>query len=657
MTNNNQERRSSRRSKQQQASNAPDEDDPAFGNGEPKAPGTPTKSTSSKSPPLSPLPSGDDADPFIYEASDSDFNDWIRPLSEDDLSEVDFHQITEDVQAMLDACHSLVKSKDKIPPKELKKHKKTIEARLIRTGCAIGHLDAHHIHLLYERLFDGINHTDSTPQMLYKNRCFTVLTKMIIFTGTKTKHSDTEQKKADRILKNKKPFYPERLTTASDLFLFLQTLELECKRIPHWDEVVTFKDPAGITHKLYDFFTYINDPTIVDSMNKSKWTFSKSLQEGCLTLYMSTWSSLSKSLQSEMSVFKDDINFNGCKLLVKIIHALRPEIAVLRTQAMDYITALNETLLKEKWDLLTIIPELTYHVQTLINVGDTLDLVYTMIYGALSKCKNTHVNHDIIHWESTNKNVDPKCGKKTISFLKECLSFVHDAIRKKTWEFATPDTYSKSKKKRKADDSDLALSSFQADKRSKADGDKAKEKELKALKSELKQTQNTLNQVKANYAKQANQHNNNGGTKPQPTITTKTRGNYDAFDEVQYGTNAFFKTLDDWTNFIRGNNIDRAEAAKGYSVTNNEGKSQIWFWCKYCSRCGNHPDSKCKRVNNAKKIKGKGGSKKQAYQAPVLIASPAILGHQDSADNDDDDTQLKSTLGGSYSDTDGEVSD
>lgn len=646
---------SRRSSRQNKTSDAQAEDDPALGNGKVNAPTTPPKSTSSKSPPLSPLPSGDDVDPFIYEASDDDFNDWIRPLSEDNLSEVDFHQIIDDVQAMLDATHSLIKNKDKFHQKELKRHKKTIEVRLIRTGCAIGHLDSHHIHLLYERLFDGINFTDSTPQMLYKNRCLTVLTKMIIFTGTKTKHSDTEQKKADRILKNKKAFYPERLASATDLFLFLQTLELECKRIPHWDEVITFKDPAGISHKLYDFFSFINDPTIVASMNKCKWSFSKSLQEGCLTLYMSTWSSLSKSLQSEMSVFKDDIDFNGCKLLVKIINALRPEIAVLRTQAMNYITALNETLVKEKWDLLSIIPDLTYHVQTLINVGDSLDLVYTTIYGALSKCKNTHVNHDIIHWESTNKQVDSKCGKKTISFLKECLSFVHDAIRKNTWEFATPATYSKSKKKRKADDSDLALSSFQADKKTKTEDGKAKDKELKALRSELKQTKNTLSQVKANYANQSSQNTNRGG-KPQPTLTTKSYGNYNAFDEVQYGENAFFKTPEDWMNFIRGTNIDRAQASKGFSVTNNQGQSQIWYWCKHCSRCGNHQDSKCKRANNPKKIHKKGGTKK-AYPAPALIASPAIIGHQASADDDENDEQMKSTLGRSYSDSDGEVSD
>lgn len=107
-------------------------------------------------------------------------------------------------------------------------------------------------------------------------------------------------------------------------------------------------------------------------------------------------------------------------------------------------------------------------------------------------------------------------------------------------------------------------------------------------------------------------------------------------------------------NFVCSNNIDCAQAEKGFSVINNLGQSLIWFWCKHCSRCGDHQDTKCKRANNPKKITKKGGTKK-AYLAPALIASHAFIGHPASADNKDDDEQMKSTLNGSYSDTEGKI--
>lgn len=319
------------------------EDDPAIGNGGQNIPSTPTKSNSSKGPPQSPAPSGDTANPFIYDASDKDFNTWIRPLCEDVLSEVEFHQLVNEVLGMLEACHFLIKNKNTFNKKELAKHKKTIEHRLIRIGCAIGHLDHQEVQLIYERLHDSINHNDATAPMLFKSRCLTILTKMILFTGLKSTHTDTEQKKADCMAKNRKAFFPEKRAKASDLILFLQALQLECKRVPHWEDCVTFKASFHKKYKLYDFFTFINDSLTVGNMEKYKWATSKTCkEEGYLTLYMSTWSSLSPSLQHEMSTFKEDINFNGCKLLVHVISALRPEISALQQRWMNGIAVALE---------------------------------------------------------------------------------------------------------------------------------------------------------------------------------------------------------------------------------------------------------------------------------------------------------------------------
>ena len=635
-------------SKAMQASDG--EDDTGFGNGGDTVPSTPTKSNSSHNPPHSLAPSGDTANPFIFEATDADFNTWIRPLSEDDLSEVEFHQIVDEVLAMLDASHFLVKSKDSYSKKELAKHKKTVEHRLICIGCAIGHLDSQEVQLVYERLHESVNHSDPSPPMLFKNKCLTTITKMILFTGMKSKVTDSEQKRADRMSKNKKSFYPEKLAKASDLLLFLQALELECKRVPHWEECITFKAPSHKKSKLYNFFRFINDSLTITAMEKCTWATSKSCKdEGYLTLYMATWSSLSTSLQHEMSTFKEEINFNGSKLLVKIISALRPEISVLRNQAMDYIGALDETCKSANWDLLTIIPTLIQHVRTLINVNDSLDLVWTKVFGAMSACTNTHFQHHIMQWNTNHQHEDPKSGKKILKFLKKCLSYVHDSIRKTSWTFATPSTYTKKKGgKRKVDESDLALSSFNAEssKKAKSEDKSSQSKEYKALQAKFKQTENTLSQVQANYAKQKTAKT--GGGKQQERShqpgPPKHKGNFNPFDENQFGGKATFKDESSWMNFIRGTTLDKAHAKNGVSVYNADGKRQIWFWCSHCNKCGNHKEEYCKRKNNPKKVKQR--SYDQAYPAPIT-ASIAAVGE---TETDKDDIINTSDLG-SYSES------
>ena len=615
-------------------------DDPAQGDA---SYSTPPRSNSSGTQSASPFNNQKGIDTSIFDASDEDFNSWIKPVCEEDLSEEQFHQVAVDVEAMLDACHLFMKCKSNMKPETWKKLRRTIEQRLVRVGCAIGHLDAPYIRVLFTKLHEAIDFNDASPAMLFKNKCFNIITKMLLFTNTKSADTNSAQKRADRIAKNKKAFYPEKLGKAADLFLFLQTLELECKRVPHWETVVTFQNSNTGSCKLYDFFTFMNDQSIMKSMNSNKWQFDKEIKEGSLTLYMSTWSSLSKPLQKEMSVFKDDIDFNGSKLLVYIINALRPEITVLRSEAMDYIGKLQTTIEDQKWDLLSIIPDLNIHVQTLINVGDSLDLVHTNIVGALGKCTNTNFSHDVLHWTSNNKNHDSKSGKKTIKFLKACITYVHAAIRKNSWEFAIPATYDKTTKKRKADDDDLALSSFQAEKKTKSNDTKDQGKELKALRSELKQTQNSLKQVRANYAKGGGKQNPQR-EKQRPAPKLRNFGNFDITDPIQYGENAFFKNITEWMKFVRGESIVKEQAVHGFNVNNNKGDIQTWFWCKHCNKCGNHREEVCKRKN---KDKNKHRIQNKSYPAPVM-AQAAILNQ--TIDDDKSDNSINNI--GSYSEDD-----
>ena len=104
-------------------------------------------------------------------------------------------------------------------------------------------------------------------------------------------------------------------------------------------------------------FTILN-PIVGQTSNK--------LDEGYLTLYMSVWSYLSKSLQHEISSFKKDIDFNGSRLITRLIKALHLEISVMSTWSMSYITNFEKTIVQEKWDLLKLLPDLAVHVRILI---------------------------------------------------------------------------------------------------------------------------------------------------------------------------------------------------------------------------------------------------------------------------------------------------
>ncbi|GFH58525.1 hypothetical protein CTEN210_15001 [Chaetoceros tenuissimus] len=214
---------------------------------------TPPRPTSTGSQ-LSPLPNGKQVDPFIFDASDATFNSWIKPVCDQELSEEQFHDITADVETMLDTCFHLMKSKSSMTKEDWQKKAKIIEHRLIRIGCAIGYYDAHSVRLFFTRIHEAVDYHDASHAMLYKTKCVHTLAQMILHSHTKSSDTDSTQKKADRISKNKKAFYPDKLSNAADLFLFLQTLELECKRVPHWEAVVTFHDPNKSTVKCTQSF-------------------------------------------------------------------------------------------------------------------------------------------------------------------------------------------------------------------------------------------------------------------------------------------------------------------------------------------------------------------------------------------------------------------
>ena len=572
-------------------------DDPGSSSGD-QTPTTPPRSNSSGSKVKSPKKGGDPINPFIYNASDGEFDAWFNGSFDIILTEDQTIELADDIGSMLDAAYEVVKTNTNTANQD----KKTIEHRFVRIGVAIGNLDGFQVHLIYNRLAASINWTAMTAPMWYKVRCLGILTQMMLFTSVKSKESDSAQKRADRISKNRKPFYPEKLEKAQDLFLFLSALEIECKRVPHWDTVVTFTDPQKQERKLYNYREWMNHETTIHTLPTYNWPSSKKLDEGYLTLYMSVWASLSKSLQHEMSTFKKDMNFNGSKLIARIIEALRPEISVLRTRSMDYVTSFEKTVVKEEWDLLKVLPDLADHVRVLITVGDTLDLVYTNVYGTLCKCTDAQFNHDVMHWNTKHQGVSSKSGDKILNFLKACVGFVHDSIRKGSWTLATPSTYKKTAptKKRKSDDADLALSSFPADKKSKSTDDA---KELKALRVELKQQLNQNKQLKANLAKsKGTQRYGKDGKLLRPRDRDRTNkhkkgsgNNFDPFGDDQYGPHATCKTLDDWNGFIKGTNHNTETAKTGVNVTNNKGHIQKWFWCSNCNKMGSHDDAHCKR--------------------------------------------------------------
>ena len=60
---------------------------------------------------------------------------------------------------------------------------------------------------------------------------------------------EKEQKKADRIKKNKTAFYPGKLSHASELRPFLRSLMLECARIPMWERCVKFEHKITSSYK------------------------------------------------------------------------------------------------------------------------------------------------------------------------------------------------------------------------------------------------------------------------------------------------------------------------------------------------------------------------------------------------------------------------
>lgn len=420
---------------------------------------------------------------------------------------------------------------------------------------------------------------------------------------------EKEQKKSDRIKKNKTAFYPQKLSHASELRPFLEALLLECERIPMWKRCVSFDHYITPTYKtkerLYDFLKFHNDSSCIASMNA--YNFHHEREEACYSLYLSIMASLSDEIIEEISLFQDEYKLNGPTLLLKLIDMLSPALAEIRLDTEKYFDNLLPDLTESDWNMLAKCPEIRKKVHERRNAGGSTEDLFSKVTNAMSHCEDSAFKSHHSHFMQNNPN--PKAnGDTVLKYLFHAAKVTKKLVQEGTWKCAVPKHHDKSSapksKKRKGDDDIAAFA--------------ASTKKLKQdYEAKLKSRDNTINQLKAKQAHVSEKKHDkkpsgppksnkaSKTSKPAPTTTTDSnsdarppRGMYsNVLTSDYYGKNCTYKTKPAWMEFVSGTNFtdnDKKTGTKhGFTVTTRHGEF-TWFWCKHCDCMGGHRAIKCR---------------------------------------------------------------
>lgn len=386
---------------------------------------------------------------------------------------------------------------------ELDKWIATAKSRRNKLAMAISSQPLNTVRAFKESLNNKIDWDNiGTPNALeYAKLCVVFVGSLVdngdSFNSAKSEESiEKEQKKADRIKKNKTAFYPKKLSHASEIGPFLEALKLECMRIPMWKRCVSFAHyiPHKTKEHLYDYLTFHSDASCVKSMLKHDFhNHKESEEEGYFSLYLSTIASLSDEIVEEISVFKDEYKFNGAALLVRLIEMLGPELQEIRLETNTFFDNLLTKLQKSKWDILSQTPLIRDKLTERKNAGGSTEDLWSKVTNAFSHCDDAafKTHHSQFLQNNPSPNAD---GSTVLKYLINAQKVTKRLIREGTWKCAVPVHHDKTKatsKKRKSDDSDIAA--FAAS--------------TKKLKAELKAKENTIKQLKGTTAVPAEKNN------------------------------------------------------------------------------------------------------------------------------------------------------
>ncbi|GFH50249.1 predicted protein [Chaetoceros tenuissimus] len=424
---------------------------------------------------------------------------------------------------------------------------------------------------------------------------------------------EKEQKKSDRIKKNRTAFYPLKLSHACKLGPFLIALKLECNRIPMWDRCLEFSHQTSKTsktkEKLYTYLKFHNDTSCVTSMES--FDFHTANEEASYSLYLSIMASLSDDIIEELELHKDKYKLNGPTLLLKLIQMLSPALQEIRLETSRYFDNILDTMVESKWNILVKAPEIRRKFHERRNAGGSTEDIYGKVTDAFAHCDDdAYKSH---HSNFLQNHPNPKAnGDTVLEYLFHASKVTKKLINHGTWNCAIPkhhDKSSASKSKKRKGDEDIAAFAASA------------KKIKQEYEAKIKSRDNTINQLKkqANVSERRSDKKTSGPSKPgkppkiskqAPTKKQETssdgrppKGLYsNVFTSDYYGPKCYCENKQDWMNFITGTSLsdsDKRTATKhGFNIVTKHGEF-IWYWCKYCDRMGGHRAFKCKNKDES----------------------------------------------------------
>ena len=426
---------------------------------------------------------------------------------------------------------------------------------------------------------------------------------------------EKEQKKSDRIKKNRTAFYPSKLSHACELGPFLLALKVECHRIPMWNRCLGFTHNTGTTYKtnekLYTYLKFHNDASCVKSMES--FDFHTANEEACFSLYLSTMASLSDDIIEELELYKDEYKFNGPALLVRLIHMLSPALQEIRLATSNYFDNILDTMVESKWNILAKAPEIRRKFHQRRNAGGSTEDIFGKVTDAFAHCDDDAFKSHHSNFLQNHPNPKPN-GDTVLEYLIHASKVTKKLIKHGTWNCAIPKHHDKASapksKKRKANDDDIAAFA-------------ASTKKLKQeYEAKLKSRDNTINQLKqkqANISEKRSDKKRPGPSKsvkppeiakPAPTKQQDTssngrapRGLYsNVFTSEYYGKDCYCKTKEEWIKFVTGTGLkdsDKKTASRhGFDITTKHGE-YTWFWCKHCNQMTGHKSFNCKNKDES----------------------------------------------------------
>lgn len=469
-------------------------------------------------------------------------------------------------------------------------------------------------------------------------------------TGSEDDH-EKEQKKADRIKKNKAAFYPAKLSHASELRPFLRALMLECERIPMWDRCVKFDHQLTNTYKtkekLFAYLKFHNDSSCVESMTKHNFHLHD--DEACYSLYLAIMASLSDEIIEEISLYRDEYKLNGPALLVKLIEMLSPSLQEIRLETGRYFDNLLEDLRKSKWDVMTKAAEIKDMVNKRRNAGGSTEDLYSKVTNAFAHCDDHAFKSHHSQFVQKNPSPNPN-GDTVLEYLFHATRVTKKLILEGTWKCTIPKHHNKSNapasKKRKSDDADIAAFAASA-KKMKQEYEaklKAKDNTIKQLKDKTALKSDVKTTTKPPKSKHPKAPGAPRATEPPgPSQGRPPKGMYSKFvSKEYYGENCTYTNQKDWRDFVTGDLLTHEQkkiASKhGYSVQTTHGQF-LWFWCATCGRMGGHKSLNCKNREHTS------GPAPSAYVATAPPTKKAKIEEESvddgEVDSSDDDSEFE----------------